>query len=502
MIKRLLLILMGSQALLGAQTLVSEADSILYRFYPERYTTTYYLTSNPALLSEDLEDSGLKLSSWFNRSEGQFKPYLEPGDVVFVQPSASGKKSIDSNRVFKGSFGFQKQMRKDWHWVSTQYMPFGMPFLLGDSATGATHYNGIALDARYAQRVTSRWYAGAEIDYYVDEGVKKVSPKPISDHNAIRFHLGTAWIAAPRITLGLSGAYRRYNEEIDYDRDKTNPYVSMIYKFRGYDFARVFNKDDETRYVKDDHFMGRLSMHYRHSPRSGCLLWGELAHQQNVSRENPSIPRNEGTWTNRMGQVAFQGYHPISVRWMASLSYGFERHHQESDHSIYDLIISQAIVMNHSLRSGLRFDAARTLKTNLELKLGFGSIEVLDNFCDVEWNSDQTVIGGMVGAEWIPHSRILMRFSAGWESLGNSSDYTIPVLHSDLSTQRLNDIYYYLAESSQWMLTGTIEYRSARWGTFRLNVGYRSQTVKDDDFFTDCHRRNLNLQLDYLVQVF
>jgi len=377
-----------------------------------------------------------------------------------------------------------------------------MPFLLGDSATGATHYNGIGLDAQYAQRITSRWYTGAEIDYYVDEGVKKVSPKPISDHNAIRFHLGTAWIAAPRIILGLSGAYRRYNEEIDYDRDKTNPYVSMIYKFRGYDFTRIFNKDDETRYVKDDQFFGRSSLHYRHSPRSGFLIWGELAHQRNVSRENPSIPRNEGTWTNRTGQMAFQGYYPVSTRWLASLSYGFDRHHQEADHPVYDLIISQAIVMNHSFRTSLRFEASRTLKTNLEMQFGFRSFEVLDNFCDVEWNSDQTMIAGMVGAEWIPHSRLLLRFSAGWETLDNSSDYIIPVLHSELSTQRLNDIYYYLAESSRWMLAATVEYRSARLGTFRLNTGYHQQTAVDDEYFSDCRRRNLNLQLDYLVHVF
>lgn len=104
--------------------------------------------------------------------------------------------------MFKGIFGFNKLIRKKWDLVFSKDYSTGNPFLIGDSSSGSSVFNGIYFDANYFNRFSEKFTIGAGLEYYVDEGMKRVSPKPTSQHRNILFKFGSTFSPLEELRFG------------------------------------------------------------------------------------------------------------------------------------------------------------------------------------------------------------------------------------------------------------------------------------------------------------
>ncbi len=139
---------------------------------------SYYVGNNPANLFEDKEEELLTIHSLYNSTSGDFKRAIDPGEINNYQLGAYGKKSISSTQIFKGSFGFQRTEYNDWQWLFTKDYSSGNPFLIGNTTTGNSRFNGIIMSSEYCNKITEDFSVGAALRYAVDEGLKEITPKP------------------------------------------------------------------------------------------------------------------------------------------------------------------------------------------------------------------------------------------------------------------------------------------------------------------------------------
>ncbi len=169
----------------------------------------YDESQNPALLNLDQDDERLKISSFYNSNQNKIKRAFIPTAEDFVQIQFSGKKKIGDNQIFKGIFAFNKLRRKNWDWIFTKDFRSGNPFLLGDSSSGNSNFNGIYFDANYLNQLSERLTIGAGLEYFVDEGLKQVSPKPTSQHRDILFKIGSSFVILKDLRAGILVQIRR-----------------------------------------------------------------------------------------------------------------------------------------------------------------------------------------------------------------------------------------------------------------------------------------------------
>ena len=266
---------------------------------PDTSFNLYNLTNNPALLSYDLDDEKLKTTFFFNSSNNYLRRFFVPEKTDFYEIHFSGKKRIGENQIFKGKFSFNKEIRKNWNWIFTKDFKSGNPFLLGDSSSGSSIFNGIYFDANYFNQLTEKSTLGAQLEYFVDEGLKKVSPKPTSQHRIIRFKLGGSYDLFDFLKGGIDVQIIDSKEEISYKEDESAVYKEItLFKFQGYAFPIVVKKKTETRlgyfnaYSVDGHFL--------FNPLAKFQIMGNLNKgiEQIIQKEEVNNPQSRGHFEN------------------------------------------------------------------------------------------------------------------------------------------------------------------------------------------------------------
>lgn len=204
---------------------------------------SYFIGNNPAYLKFDNRDEKLYGNVTFLNDNGRFKKFLDPKTKRRYMASFSGKKAISEDQIFKGTFGFIRDEYIDWNWLSTKRYDSGSPFLLGDSTTGKTRFNGIFLNAEYAGKLYKNLSLGFSLTYFVDDGFKEVSPRPISAHRDIIFSAGLKYQLNRFNSIGLVLNSFDYNEEIKYQEDEGGVLnETTLIKFRGIDFPVIMKK--------------------------------------------------------------------------------------------------------------------------------------------------------------------------------------------------------------------------------------------------------------------
>ncbi|NOZ61305.1 MAG: hypothetical protein GXO74_06455 [Calditrichaeota bacterium] len=413
--------------------------------------TIYQQFSNPAHLFEDWHEEILYIRSEASGEDGDFKPFVQPGRLMFLSQSVSGKKQIDSLQIFRGSFQVQKQIRADWDWFATRDMLFGMPFLLGDSSRGDTRFNGIAMSAEYCRKI-NKFHLGASLDYYVDEGLKKVSPKPTSKHRDIIFRAGVEYQPAKRWQLSALFSVADNQEEIYYREDQSSYYQeTTLFKFRGYDFPLVFNKKTETRYGYFNEYGVVGAAKYSTENGSSLTTFFEQRLQQNDIKDNSVNPQNQGYWQNVIYAGGIRGgirFH----RLVLASAYRYRTESSWAKHPDFRTLLTETRVPGHKLSIAGRYQLNAKASAGIEIEGNFRDIDYRDYYSAVDWAVKQMNWQEKAGVQiqWRP---ALFTFLSVSTFQGLVSDKFLSVQSpSDFWKWRQADVEYFFTDHRGYRL--------------------------------------------------
>src|SRR5690606_11463407 len=131
------------------------------------------------------------------------------------------------------------------------------------------------MNAQYSARLFNRLLTGFSINYYVDEGLKEVSPRPTSDHRDIDAGIGIGYELNNNLSLGGSLRAYDYNESIQYSEDIEAIYAeTILFKFRGLDLPEIIKKTSESRASYHNGYDGKLDLFYSDINISAALFGG------------------------------------------------------------------------------------------------------------------------------------------------------------------------------------------------------------------------------------
>ncbi len=281
-------------------------DPINLPSIPDTAAEIFLLSRNPALLNFDVEDERLNITSSFHSNKNQFKRFFVPERIDFYQIQFFGKKHIGETQIFKGQFGFSKEFRKNWNWIFTKDYKSGNTFLLGDSSSGNSVFNGILFDANYFNQLTEKFTIGAGLKYFVDEGIKQVSPKPTSQHREISISIGSTFSFLQNLKIGVSVNAEDKKEEISYKEDEGAVYKEItLFKFRGYDFPVAVKKKTETRI--SFHNLYLLNGDIIFEPTQWIKFFGNIKKgiEQILQKEEVTNPKSQGNFQNDYLKIRF-----------------------------------------------------------------------------------------------------------------------------------------------------------------------------------------------------
>lgn len=350
------------------------AQNFIYNFnglsiQPDTSIKIFQLSQNPALLNYDEDEELLYIKTSFSSSDEKLKRYFDPGKINFYQVRFSGKKKIGDNQIFKGIFEFNKLIRKNWNWIFNKDYDSGNPFLLGDSSSGSSTFNGIYFNANYFNQIFENSSVGAGLEYFVDEGLKQVSPKPTSQHRNIKFTLGVNYSPLRLINLSLSGIVEDKKEDISYKEDESAVYREIILmKFRGIDYPIIVKKKTETRILYLNNYAISGDITFR--PYNSFLFYSRINKgiEQTVSKEEITNPSNQGYFQNDYLNFEMKSEAVWTERLKTNLSFKFFNSSGWAKHpSFYSLLSEQ----EQSL-SGITGNVFYRFNDKLSLNLGVG----------------------------------------------------------------------------------------------------------------------------------
>ncbi len=463
----------------------------------------YEISKNPALLNQDKTDERLQIKSYFNTGEEKFKRYFTPSATDLYQVEFSGKKTIDGNQIFKGSFGFNKLVRKEWSWVFSKDFDSGNPFLLGDNSTGNSVFNGIYFDANYSNQVSKKLTLGAGIQYLVDEGLKQVSPKPTSRHRDIIYRLGTSYQLIKTLQLGFAVNIRDQKEEITYREDEGAVYKEiMVMKFRGLDFPVIVRKKTENRTVFYNNYEFNNDIIFSPS-KTSCLFFNlKKGIEQTISRDEITNPTNQGKFLNDylITQIKYEQSITTSLKSVSGLNYMFTDFW--SKHPDYSVLLSEGKQRFYSLSQNFSY------KFNPFFSLTFGGgygefhNKLNDYYSDVFYDVYKSIYSVTSGFDWSIFEQLKLRGSLSLEKFQNTK--------TEVNTSQ-NSYYYFYAfqKDVDYFLSDFLRFNSAvtivyytRIGDFIFNIGYEFLRPGKNTKFYNQNNTEINTFFEYRVKIY
>jgi hypothetical protein len=464
---------------------------------------SYYVGCKPAFIEWDNVDERLHIKSRIKNEEGNYKKFIAPKEKGVYQLNFSGKKKISENQVFKGYFAFQKDRRNGWDWIATKNYDSGHPFIFGDSTSGSTRYNGILMNAQYGARLWKELLIGFSLGYYVDEGLKEVSPRPTSEHRDIRFNFGLGYELNEENHVGISFKTFDYNEKILYREDKGALYdETILFKFRGFDNPLIYNKKSETRNSYHNGYAANLT--YQTIFENLRLAVSGGGGFENISlQDGGTRPVKSGYWKNSFYFARAKLLYKITGRLTSIFGYDFRTEDMWARHPQYDVLLQEKLRSKHNADLGFGYSLTDYLGIGLETGVQFGGSEMSDYYSLLEQNFDQLRWGAKIGIDYKWNKSLTTQLGYGY----SKSDYSNEELKAQqkskyYSSFRSEDLLYLITPDKTHSVFLDICYSSDFLGIFDVVVSYSNVTPSDNSVFSGFHRNEIDVFIEYKTQVY
>lgn len=464
---------------------------------------SYYFGGNPALLDFSSEDELLSVKNNINIKDGDFKPFIEPGSDILYELFASGKKEIDTNQRFSGSFGFQRAERKDWNWVYTRDYNNGNPFLIGDSTSGSSRINGIIMNAEYAINFSGKFSAGVSLDYSVDEMLKEISPKPTSVHRDIHSRIGINYRINEDINIGLLTDVFDKTERIVYREDEGSiTQETIILKFKGYDYPNVFRKKTETRYSYINGYSAGVTFSYSIPKELVVLGYFLTGFDKTNIKDDATNPIAEGFWKNDFLEAGVKL--SLSLReFTAGLTYKFHNDNGWGKYPPYNVLYFEKKNNKHSLLFGIQKQFNAVISAGIEGGIILNSINEYDHYSVVSTDSKMRTLFGKAGTNfnWNDNLSTLIAYGFANSTVPNYT-YATNKMSDYYNLYRQYDVLYNITGYNSHEFTLTSKVDPGIGGFFLIHFNYLLIKPVEGSPFGSETRNRFDSVLEYRVKVF
>lgn len=465
---------------------------------------SYYFGGNPALLDFLEEDEVLSFQNNIQIEEGKFKRFIQPKSEGLYQLFVSGKKSIDDNQKFRGSFGFQREQRNDWDWFFTRDYHTMNPFLIGDSTSGDSRINGISMNAGYSIKFLDQFSAGISIDYQVDEMLKEVSPKPTSVHRDINTRIGLSYAFNNLLNIGAIADVYDKNERIAYREDEGSiTKETIIFKFKGYDYPNVFRKKTETRYSYINGYNVGLTTSYKINEEIISMGYFLTGFDKTNIKDDETTPMAEGFWKNNYANLGFRIAYQNHDNLNTGLIYIYRNEDGWGQYLPYNVLYYERIYNSHSVVLGIDYPLVKNITGGIEGGIELTSIKENDHYSDVYLDAKVRTLFGKLGIliNWSHHFSTLISYGYSNNSVpnynyvakGNSYYYT---------AFRYYDLLYFLTGSFKQDFSISSYVNAGTWGNFLIHLGYSLQKPFVNSVFGDEIKTRVNSTVEYRAKIF
>jgi hypothetical protein len=465
----------------------------------------YSLSGNPAFLPYDSRDQLLSVESNWSSTDGGYKKFLEPGIERTYDLDFTGKKHLDKNQIFKGMFSLTRLERHDWNWLAVKNYNNGSPFLLGDSTSGRTRYNGIFMNAQYSAYLTERFLTGFSISYGVDEGLKEIAPRPTSNHRDMDITVGAAYNIIPEFAAGLSFRTFDFLEQINYREDEGALYdETIIFKIRGFDYPLRISKKVESRISYHNRYYFNSDFFYNSSDLTAVAYLG-AGTEQIVIKEDLSNPRIEGYWNNDLVKAGVNFKYNLGYSWSAGLSYKMTRNEMWARHPLFNVLLMNNNIYVHEASAGFEHIFSTRLSAGVELGGEFTDNKMDDFYGNVSYGYKLSGYNAMVGVNYIWSDYLKTFIVIGG---GNKKNSDLNISNEFPSSYFQNSRYIDLAYLNNDLFTTRIhlnaEIQTGFPGIINLYVTYINNSVTGDGApeFSSAQRSFLNAAVEFKVKVF
>ncbi len=132
------------------------------------------VAGNSAWLIENDSLNWIKYTTFSNNDWGKLKRYWDARENHLHYLSFSGYKRIGGNQAFFGEIRYNYDYREDVNRAIEKNPYAGDPFVLADSTTGDFEYLGPEVNVAFSQKLSSGWYLGTSLHYYINRGLKDI----------------------------------------------------------------------------------------------------------------------------------------------------------------------------------------------------------------------------------------------------------------------------------------------------------------------------------------
>ena len=463
----------------------------------------YYLNDNPAFMNFDGRDQLLSVQSSFQNENGGFKNFLDPQTERNYNLSFSGKRVLDSMQTFKGYFAINRLERNGWNWLATKNYNVGSPFLIGDSTTGDTRYNGIVMNAQYNIQFWKNFLGGISFSYYVDEGLKEVAPRPTSEHRDIDISAGLGYKLTEDFSIGTYFRSYNLNEKINYSQDEGALYQeTILMKFRGYDLPIILLKKVETRYSYHDGYFGNIDLFYKKNnfSASGFL---ETGAEQIALKDDANDPHSEGYWKNNITKAGAQLYYSISEHLGFGVYYNFKKENMWARHPEFNVLLMGDKKFVHLISAGGEQKFNDKFVIGLELTAKIINEKFNDYYSDIFYEYDDLILLPSVGLNYVWSDFITTKIKiTGKAYRKNDLELTTNSPSSFFSLSRNADLDYLSSDYNENRFYFNAELNPGFLGLINIHIIYQIIKANENSTFNLKDRSNFGAAIELKIKAY
>src|ERR1039457_5756923 len=487
-----------------AQVLENYESNFNTLFDKKEKVNPYYFDHNPAYLGNEVSNEFLYLKSNVNDETGDFRKFTDPGDIRNYTISASGKKLMDSSQIFRGSFSFQRTENNNWQWLFTRDYSSGSPFLIGDSTSGNTRYNGIRMNAEYAARLFDRFDLGFALNYYIDDGLKLAHPRPTSNDREINFSTGLAYHIDNYLSFGVHASIYDNVENINYSQDIGALLTEiLLIKFRGFDYPHVFGMTTETRYSYNNGYSAGFNFLFEESSFLSLTAFADAGFNKINVKDGGDNPIPEGLWKNNFFNSGVVSLFKLNNSTFLSLLYTLKLSDNWAEFPDYDVLYSKNWFSEHLLVSGVEYSLSNQTAVGLECGLKYTSNNLNDYYSNIFAKNKAFTYLLNLGLKIDWSNKISSFISAGINYNKTSNNNLNYSNQSNYFTDyRIKDLYFYQTDFNKYLFNLITAFSPGFGGEILINLNYSNAIPGNLTEFANLNRSNSGIAVEYRVAAY
>jgi len=503
---KIVLVLAFAVPFLPAQNLKEPSDFFNSVFRGANRVNSFYTGGNPAYLHFDATDEMLSVKSVFTNEEGDYKRFIDPGTDRLYELSFTGKKSIDSVSVFKGSFGVQRSERKNWGLIYTKELDKWNPFLLGDSSTGNAYFNGIVMNAQYGAILFDNLLAGFNFNYSVDEGLKEIFPHPTSEHRDINIKFGLGYLLNKDLSVGAFLDIADNYEKIIYTTDQEGiNRETFLLKYRGYGAPVLYSKKDETRDAYGNKYAGYFTFQAEcGSALSAAAYFGGGIEHLSIT-DGSGRPVAEGYLKNTFYKGGLNLLYNLSANINAGLYYDFSFNNIWAKHPRYNVLIMENNYPSHIIKAGIDYALNNNIKIGAEAGIDYSKYDYKDYYSNLTWKSEPSIFILSIGADVKLTQMISAELYLGYNKCsanGSSLFFSADSINTKNIDNHKNDFLFYQTNYDHMKISFIPSCSLGSLALVKLYANYSLIKPEKANWPGSVKRENLDAILEFRLNVY